>query len=92
MVVDSTVVRWSCFQSLHNEYGKLHTGGGRFNRGTMVTFPTAYAMNTESPTLVVVDSTVVRWSHSRKFTLVAQKDLPRMWHVCELKVHVKERE
>ena len=34
-----------------------HTGGSRFNRGMMVTFPKVYAMNTESPTLLVVDST-----------------------------------
>ena len=69
-----------------------HTGGSRFNRGTVVAFPKVYATNTESCTLAVVDSTVVRWSRSRKFTLVARKDWPRMWHVCELKVHVEERE
>ena len=61
-IYDSTVVRWSRFQSLRNEHGKPHTGGSRFNRGTVVTFPKVYATNTESPTLAVVDSTVVWWS------------------------------
>ena len=42
--------------------------------GTVVAFPKAYVTNTESPTLLVVYSTVVRSSHSRKFTLVAWKD------------------
>ena len=45
-----------------------HTGGSRFNRGTVVTFTKVYATNTESPTLVVVDSTVVRWSRFRNNT------------------------
>ena len=67
-----------------------HTGGSRFNPGTVVTFPKVYAANTESPTLVVVDSTVVRWSRSRKFTLVARKDCT--WYVHELKLHAEERE
>ena len=41
---------------------KPHTGGNQFNRGTNVAFPKAYAMSTESPTTVVVYSTVVRTS------------------------------
>ena len=69
-----------------------HTGGGRFNRGTVVTFPKVYEMNTESPTLVVVDSTVVWWSCSRKFTLVARKDCSCTWYVRELKLYAEERE
>ena len=74
-------------KSLRNEHGKPHTGGSRFNRGTVVMFPKVYATNTESPTLAVVYSTVVRWSHSRKFTLVAWC---RTWYVHELKLHAEE--
>ena len=54
-------------KSLRIEHGKAHTGGSRFNRGMVVTFPKVYETNTESPTLVVVNSTVVRWSRSQKF-------------------------
>ena len=61
-----------CFKLKHSytvyiigaSLSKTHTGGSRFNHGTVVTFPKVYATNTESPTLVVVNSTVVRWSHS----------------------------
>ena len=67
-----------------------HTGGSQFNHGTVITFPKVYTMNMESPTLVVVDSTIVRWLHSRKFMLVARKDC--MWYVHELKLHAVERE
>ena len=55
-----------------------HTGGSRFNRGTVVTFPKVYETNTESPTLVVVDSTVVRWSRFQKFTKRTRK-APHWW-------------
>ena len=44
------------------------------------------------PTLAVVDSTVVRWSRCRKFTLVAWKDWSRTWYIHELKLHTEERE
>ena len=79
-------------KSLQNEHRKPHTGGSRFNRGTVVMFPKVYATNTESPTLVVVDSTVVRWSRSQKFTLVARNDWSCTWYVHELKLHAEERE
>ena len=66
-----------------------HTGGSRFNCSMVVTFPKVYATNMESPTLVVVDSTTVQWSHSQKFTLVARKDWYRTWYVHELKLHAE---
>ena len=69
-----------------------HTGGSQFNCGTVVAFPKVYETNTETPTLMVVDSTVVRWSRSRKFTLVALKDWSCTWYVRELKLHAEERE
>ena len=83
---------WSHTLIIGASLSEPHTGSSRFNRGTVVTFPKVYATNTESPTLSVVYSTVVRWSRSRKFTLVARKDWPRTWHVRELKVHAEERE
>ena len=80
-----------CFSvSLHDwgEQSKPHTGSGRFNRGTRVTFPKVYATNTESPPMLVVYSTVVRASRSQKFTLEARKDL-LVWR-AEFKVLKKE--
>ena len=58
----------------------------------MVTLPKVYATNTESPTLLVVYLTVVRWSRSQKFTLVARKDWSHTWYVHELKLHAEETE
>ena len=57
----------------------------------VVTFPKVYKTNTESPTLAVVYSTVIQWSRSRKFTLVAQKDWSCTWYVHELKLHAEEK-
>ena len=62
-------VRYSCpclqqvGRCLLDIWGEPHTGGSRFNRGTMVMLPKVYATNTEGPTLSVY-STVVQWSRS----------------------------
>ena len=38
-----------------------------------------------TPTLAVVNSTVVQWSHIQTFTLLAQKDWPSTWHTVRRK-------
>ena len=75
-------------KSLQNEHKKPYTGSSRFNRGTVVTFPKVYAMNTESPTLAVVYSTDGRVFES----LQGRIGPTRGTYVHELKLHVEERE
>ena len=55
-------------------------------------FPKVYTTNTESPTLLVVDSTMVRWSHTWKFTLLAWKDWPSTWHIVYTEFKVWKRD
>ena len=51
-----------------------HTDSNRVNCGMSVAFLKVYTTNTESPQLLVVYSTMVQASHSRKFVLAARKD------------------
>ena len=65
-------------ERLRNKHGKSHTVSSSFDHRTTVMFPSIYTTNMESPTLLVVDSTVVRPSHSQKFMIVT----PALAHVA----------
>ena len=48
-----------CMYIVGARLSEPQTGNSRFHHSVMVTFPKVYAMNTESPTLSVVVSTMV---------------------------------